>query len=340
MLKKITFLNLVTAAWLLFCASASKVSAQTLYFDDQDAGFSTTGSWSYNPSKPGAWNNDHTWSHFDYPGNGDTVGAATWSLGSLVGLYDVKVFFHEHSNRAPDAKYQVTYDSGQNSGDIVVDQRNRSLYSPDFEGFVSLGQYCNPSSVSLSNIVTQGQNPDSTYYGFVVADAVKLERLDDCPPDVPPAPGPVNFGPGVGSDMMTTYLSQQGLFVPHGNVCDLNTEEFIEIGGTGVGFCIERTERAPLTWEEARDVCLSVGKRLPEASEWKFACRHGSSLQNMTNNAEWASNFGFVLTRNTVYEGTFAAAAAGSGDCQRLSYGFIGTAGGNSESSYAFRCLR
>ncbi|MCB0325900.1 MAG: hypothetical protein KDD69_20125, partial [Bdellovibrionales bacterium] len=192
MLKKITFLNLVTAAWLLFCASASKVSAQTLYFDDQDAGFSTTGSWSYNPSKPGAWNNDHTWSHFDYPGNGDTVGAATWSLGSLVGLYDVKVFFHEHSNRAPDAKYQVTYDSGQNSGDIVVDQRNRSLYSPDFEGFVSLGQYCNPSSVSLSNIVTQGQNPDSTYYGFVVADAVKLERLDDCPPDVPPAPGPVN----------------------------------------------------------------------------------------------------------------------------------------------------
>lgn len=172
----------IIAIILVFFAPASVSIAQTYYFDDNSPGFSVTGSWSYNGSKPGAYLNDHTWSHFDYPGNGSTPGAAFWTFSVPSGRYNVLVHWHELGNRAQDAKYQVVYNGSHNSGDIVLDQRNRSAYSPDSEGFVSLGEFINPTQVTLSNQATQGVTPPSTYWGFISADAVKIIRVGDVNP--------------------------------------------------------------------------------------------------------------------------------------------------------------
>jgi hypothetical protein len=144
--------------------------------------------------------------------------------------------------------------------------------------------------------------------------------------------------PALGSDMLNTYFAQKGLFTPHANNCD-GTEAFVAIGDGSVGYCIEKNERSEKHWEDAKQACASLGKRLPEIFEWKFACQNASSLglSNMTNNWEWSSNFALPKT-NGSYTGS-GAQLAGNGNCARTNWYWVGNNIGY-EYSYSFRCVR
>jgi len=55
-------------------------------------------------------------------------------------------------------------------------------------------------------------------------------------------------GSSLGSDMLTNYFDNQGLFTAHSNNCD-GTESFVEIkSGSGLGYCIEKEERSSAIW--------------------------------------------------------------------------------------------
>lgn len=168
-MKKIIF-----TLFILFLAPIA--SAQSIYFDDSGPNFSTTGSWTSN-SKTGAYLNNHTWSHFLHPsGGGNTPGLATWDVTSAAGEYEVLVRWHVLSNRATDAEYSISFDGGQLSTPQVVDQTSSAGLDP--EGFLSLGTYCDPTEVHLSNIATQSDTP--VFTGYVSADAVKLIKVGSC----------------------------------------------------------------------------------------------------------------------------------------------------------------
>jgi hypothetical protein len=141
-----------------------------------------------------------------------------------------------------------------------------------------------------------------------------------------------------GTDMWTRVFDQWGLFTPHENYCD-TTEEFFSVSGTSSrGFCMEKNERSAETWEDARDACAADRKRLPEPGEWKFACRTGSSLTNMSNNWEWASNFAIDAITPTGAGGA-SASIAGAGGCSYGSVDWINRNDGTVASN-AFRCVR
>lgn len=145
-----------------------------------------------------------------------------------------------------------------------------------------------------------------------------------------------------GTDMWTKAFEQWGLFTPHEDYCDSSSEEFISISGSASrGFCIEKSERTADTWEDARDACASLKKRLPEPGEWKFACAHGTSLSNMTDDYEWASNFlgnaEYGLS-GTGYYG-YGAIRIGDGNCYTASIGWMATST-SIEESLPFRCVR
>lgn len=189
--------RLLFAVCLFLFLCPAQAFSQTYIFDDQDgSSFTMTGAWVVNPNKAGAYNNNHTWSHNTHPLAAPwSVGEAIWSVTSPAGKYKVLVHWHELSNRAPDARYRVTYDGLQTS-DYIFDQRDVSLYERDGEDFAVLGEFCNPTKVSLSNLATQ--SGPSPYEGYVSADAVKLVRLGDCDP-------PTGGGSGVSARAYGTY---------------------------------------------------------------------------------------------------------------------------------------
>ncbi len=148
-------------------------------------------------------------------------------------------------------------------------------------------------------------------------------------------------GSALGTDMWTRIFEQWGLFHPHENYCDSTTEAFITISGSASqGFCIEKDERVAATWEVARDDCASDKKRLPEPGEWKFACNNGTGINSMTDDFEWASNFG-ITTDDYVGGAGIVVPKMGNGACKRASFDFVAwsTAGG-AEASLPYRCVR
>lgn len=106
------------------------------------------------------------------------------------------------------------------------------------------------------------------------------------------------------------------------------------------GVCIEKDERVAATWEVARDDCASDKKRLPEPGEWKFACNNGTGINSMTDDFEWASNFG-ITTDDYVGGAGIVVPKMGNGACKRASFDFVAwsTAGG-AEASLPYRCVR
>lgn len=141
--------------------------------------------------------------------------------------------------------------------------------------------------------------------------------------------------------MWVEMFKQQGLFTPHSDICDAS-EVFIPMySGSSVGFCIEINERSADLFTSARATCASVGKRLPEPSEWLVACQTPSSgLNNMTNGAEWSTNFSKYI-KNATYGGYFAM-FLGNGGCITSQLGVVATESwtGHSQQSFAFRCVR
>jgi hypothetical protein len=157
--------------------------------------------------------------------------------------------------------------------------------------------------------------------------------------------------PGVGADMWTGQMQQRTLFRPHAitTKCNTTTEAYVMIpfdtanptDTSGVGFCIEKDERSADTWENARNTCASLNKRLPEPAEFKLACTFATALglNNMTNSFEWESNFTFPIQFISGSTAAMGAADGGNGNCAMMSYGFVGSSG-SSADSIAFRCVR
>lgn len=135
------------------------------------------------------------------------------------------------------------------------------------------------------------------------------------------------------------------LFTPHRDNCD-TTEVFVEVytddNSVQFGFCIDKDEHSSgaKQWEEARDICVSEGKRLPEPGEYKFACNNATGLNNMTDDWEFASNF--ARSWRDSFGGNVTGAvtvAAGNGGCPRLTQPLVANALGGKDTM-VFRCVR
>lgn len=195
------------------CAALSLVFttallAATTTMDDEDAGWSTVGSWTEFTGGQGI-NNDM---YYDESGSGSET--ATWNFGTLNGTYDVEVHYTTHSNRATNAPYTVknhsavvtlptvtlpiasvsdnvdeTGSADANATTVVVNQERDSAGSlgPNDvnSGWVNIGRYTWNGSSNALIILTDNAND------FVIADAV---RVTDVPPAISPSRAAVNGG--------------------------------------------------------------------------------------------------------------------------------------------------
>ena len=131
--------------------------------DNNDPGFSFTGSWSPSTSVPGYWGSDYMHSAVTA---GETA-TATWTPDIPEdGYYHLYVWYTGGSNRSEDAKFTVRHPGGE----VVVEVNQQQ----DTFTFRHLGKYyfyagsdATAGSVTLSN---QGSDPST----FVIADAVRF----------------------------------------------------------------------------------------------------------------------------------------------------------------------
>ncbi len=144
-------------------------------------------------------------------------------------------------------------------------------------------------------------------------------------------------GQGPGSAWAQQIINQ-GLMSPHMDNCG-SGETFIAIVGN-LGICMDDNEQSADDFIDARNFCMAAGKRLPEPTEFKYACLNNpGSLNNMTGNTEWVTNFDYLLIEITGYfNGTYATAAGYNG-CGHVTSGIV-TKTGASPESFAFRCVR
>lgn len=148
-----------------------------------------------------------------------------------------------------------------------------------------------------------------------------------------------------GSDMWTQAMSGLGLFTPHRDDCNVTTEVFVKVYAENTvdfGFCIDKDEHSAgsLQWEDARHTCIGEGKRLPEASEWKYACDSIAGLNSLTDNNEWITNFPILMERPTNNKRGPAVHAGGGGGCNKSTFSHIMRDDGLGVSSTNFRCVR
>lgn len=142
------------------------------------------------------------------------------------------------------------------------------------------------------------------------------------------------------TDMWDSYARNAGLFTPHVDNCDSGTEVFIAIGGTTFGYCIEKDQRAPVVYSEARNICASVGKRLPSYNEYKFACDNPpSGLVNMTTDREWVAISDPSVLFGTSLHLIFGMTVGDFSSCALMWPQRIGTTAGV-EDPFWFRCVR
>ncbi|WP_435011876.1 S8 family serine peptidase (plasmid) [Tundrisphaera lichenicola] len=144
--------------------------------DDGDAGFSATSGWQ--PYAGAGWLGDM---RFKAAGTG--AESASWSFGDLApGRYRVSVTWVEYSNRASDAHYVVAVD-GSARPSVAVDQRQAPVgFSEGGRLWQDLGSSYDVSGGSLSVRLSDLAGPAGSY---LVADAVRVERIADLPPTGP-----------------------------------------------------------------------------------------------------------------------------------------------------------
>ena len=156
----------------------------------------------------------------------------------------------------------------------------------------------------------------------------------------------VAFAQGLGSDMWNQQMSKDNLFLPHRDFCDTTTEAFIQAGSvSNRGFCIEKTERTAQRWFDARQTCSGLGKRLPELTEYQYACVHGSGLSDLTEDYEWATNFAFhnATTFSSTSINQLQVVVAGYPTCYQAAGDAVAADGGSSSLSNntrPYRCVR
>jgi hypothetical protein len=141
-------------------------------------------------------------------------------------------------------------------------------------------------------------------------------------------------------DMWSQLAEKEGLFSPHVNTCDSSTEAYISIGNGSLGFCFEKSERTAALWENAKQTCASVGKRLPEVAEYKYACNNAGSygLSNMTNDYEWTSNQAHHFSSVGFGSGILVE-VLGNGSCDTGAYGVVAS-DWQTTSPLTFHCVR
>ena len=124
---------------------------------------------------------------------------------------------------------------------------------------------------------------------------------------------------------------------------DIHTISESPAGGScepgDLGWVIERDERTAASWGAARIQCLLLGMRLPEPFEWRASCVDAATfgLNDMTGNAEWASNTAVP----SAFAGTVAGTAVsifGSSSCDWGSFGWLGK-NDDVASQHSFRCV-
>lgn len=150
-----------------------------------------------------------------------------------------------------------------------------------------------------------------------------------------------------GLDAVNQQMIDNGLFRPHADTC-VTGEAFLPLGAGGTagttGLCVEEDERSADHWEDARQTCAALGKRLPEPSEYKIACRLAGSLglNDMTDDDEWASNFSLSTTGYDPGSNWYRIRiipVAGSGSCLHMSFDNAAH-NGSVEGTIPFRCVR
>ncbi|MFN8391630.1 MAG: hypothetical protein U0136_15180 [Bdellovibrionota bacterium] len=154
-----------------------------------------------------------------------------------------------------------------------------------------------------------------------------------------------SWAQAAGSDMINQEMKDNGLFHPHINNC-ASSEVFVPVGagGTGgpTGFCIDKDESSGsgIAWEDCRQNCASLGKRLPEPVEFKIACQLSpTGLINMTNGFEWASNFSILEYDSASGTQHMQVPVVGNGSCLYAGVGEFANASSAENTNIAYRCV-
>ena len=160
----------------------------TAIIDDGDAGFTTVGKWSPFVGPRKGYQDDF---RLAVPGDGSRT--STWTFDVGPGQYLVSASWRAYANRATDAPFTIS-DGVQDLGTYLVDQQQPADSRVDggvgFEDLATVNIFTNTLTVTLDN------NAD----GFVIADAIRIDRLGDLleEPEIDVAADGVNLSDGSG----------------------------------------------------------------------------------------------------------------------------------------------
>jgi subtilisin family serine protease len=144
--------------------------------DDGDPGYSKTGTWTRYTGA--GYNND-----LDYKAKGTGASAASWTFSlASPGEYRISTTWLPHSNRATDAPYRVYNGPAQSANLLATVRVNQELTPSDLNeggvGWKHLGVF---SFTNSTLTVTLADDANE----FVIADAVRIERVGEPLPDTP-----------------------------------------------------------------------------------------------------------------------------------------------------------
>jgi len=166
-----------------------------IIIDNGDSAFSTSGAWIAYPGQ--GYQNDV---HYSWPGSG---GQAQWNAALTPGQYQVAITWSPYSNRATNSPFTVR------DGNSVLDTTtiNQQVAPVGFvdRGFLwqSLGTF-NVTSGNLAVLASDLAN------GAVIADAVRIERVGDLPPNPPPTAPQIIDNLDAGFGTSGTWISYPG----------------------------------------------------------------------------------------------------------------------------------
>ena len=171
-----------------FTIAASTASAAVRVIDDGQAGFNTVGEWTAAPPQGYRGN-----VRYSAPGTG--ADTATWAFAGLApGRYRVSTTWSPFSNRATNAPYTIL-DGGTTLATVPVNQQVPANDRSDLgASWKDLGTF-QVGGTTLTVRLSDAAN------GYVIADAVRIERLDSLPaaPEVQVLDGAADLTDGVGS---------------------------------------------------------------------------------------------------------------------------------------------
>lgn len=140
--------------------------------DDRDDGFLARGRWGIGLRS--GYQGGHRWT-----GRGDGADEATWTFAVTPGLYRVSATWKAGLSRATNAPFTIS-DDGTAISTVLVNQEHapKDLLAND-RGWKDLGLPHVITGTELTVTLTDAANE------YVIADAIRIERLGDVPPGTP-----------------------------------------------------------------------------------------------------------------------------------------------------------